>query len=839
MRDFFANILNYANTRLIIMFVVICGLFFTLVVKLYDLQIINGDYYSNEVKGTTIRDIEVTAPRGSIYDRYGRPLAVNKSSYIVNLDPGVTVDNLNEVLYNLVNLLEKNGEEIETDFPITPTSPHIFTYDGNVTKENRWKADMGLDENLTANEAFYELRVQFDIDDDLSDEDAAKILALRCELYLKRFSKYVPVTIAHDVSNETVAALTEQRSSYPCAYVDVESLREYPQGELFSHILGYIGTITESELASYQQYDYKSTDIVGKDGIEKSFELQLNGTDGLQYVEVDSLGRRISDVDAGSVDPIPGNNVFLSIDTELQKITYNALEQALKDAQISRLTGANKDYTYNTKEVLASMVTSDNIRIEDIMKAKSGTEQYKIKEYVLSVDETCSDDYELAAQIVADGLDKNKIRAYQLILVLIEQGTITGDEEFISRVRSGAISPQQVIIDKLNSGELKPYMLNMDPCTGSVVVTDVDTGEVLAAVTYPSYDNNRLVNGLDNEYYTRLQNDPNHPLVNRPFQEPRAPGSVFKMITAIAGLEEGIIGPGTTIYDRGTFTEAGRPYARCWVGSGSGSHGSINVSQALEVSCNYFFYTVAYNMGNSKAGTTLKGIQTLNKYMIDFGLNDPTGVEIYEIYDSTESYPSNISSPEYKSYIYKARNPEISESELEWRDGDTIRTAIGQSFNNYTSAILSKYVATLANGGTRYTMHLLSSILTYDGDTVTKYEPQIESKLDISERNLKAVYEGMRLVTQGSRGTLRSYFTDFPVTVAAKSGTAQESDYRSEHTTFVGFAPYEDPQISVAVIIPYGNNSTGPAPTIAKAVIEGYLDLDATPERTYYNTLTQ
>lgn len=839
MRDFFAKIFNYANTRLIIMLVVICGLFFTLVVKLYDLQIINGNYYNNEVKGTTIRDIEVTAPRGSIYDRYGRPLAVNKSSYIVNLDPGVTVENLNEVLYNLVNLLEENGEEIETDFPITASSPHIFTYDGNETKEKRWKADMGLDENLTANEAFYELRVQFEIDNELTDEEAAKILALRCELYLKRFSKYVPVTIAHDVSNKTVTDLNEQKSSFPCAYVDVESLREYPEGELFSHILGYIGTITESELASYQQYDYKATDIVGKDGIEKSFELQLNGTDGLQYVEVDSLGRRISNVETGSVDPVPGNNVFLSVDAELQEITYNALEQALKDAQISRLTGANKDYTYNTKEVLASMVTSDNIRIEDIMKSVSGTEQYKIKEYVLSVDETASDDYELAAQIVADGLDKNNIRAYQLILVLLEQGTITGDEDFISRVRSGAISPQQVIIDKLNSGELKPYMLSMDPCTGSVVVTDVDTGEVLAAVTYPSYDNNRLVNGLDNEYYTRLQTDPNHPLVNRPFQEPRAPGSVFKMITAIAGLEEGIIGPGTTIYDRGTFTEAGRPYARCWVGSGSGSHGNVNVSEALEVSCNYFFYTVAYNMGNSKSGTTLEGIQTLNKYMINFGLNDPTGVEIYEIYDSMESYPSKISSPEYKSYIYKARNPEISDSELEWRDGDTIRTAIGQSFNNYTSAILSKYIATLANGGTRYTMHLLSSILTYDGDTVSTYEPQIESQLDIDERNLKAVYEGMRLVTQGSRGTLRSYFTDFPVTVAAKSGTAQESDYRSEHTTFVGFAPYEDPQISVSVIIPYGNNSTGPAPTIAKAVIEGYLDLNSTPERTYYNTLTQ
>ncbi len=839
MRDFFDRIFNYTNSRLILMYIVICGLFFILIVKLYNLQIINGSYYSNEVKGTTLRGIEVTAPRGSIYDRYGRELAVNKSSYIVNLDPGVTVENLNEVLLNLVNLLEKNGEEIETDFPITAESPHIFTYDGNTKKEKRWKLDMGLDENLTASEAFYALRVKFDINDELSDAEAAKILALRCELYLKRFSKYVPVTIAHNISSKTVTDLTEQKSSYPCAYVDVESLREYPKAELFSHILGYIGKITEGELSSYQKYDYKTTDIVGKDGIEKSFELQLNGTDGLQYVEVDSLGRRITNIDSGSVDPVPGNNIFLSVDTDLQQTAYTALENALKDAQISRLTGANKDYTYNTKQVLASMVTSDNIRIEDIMKSQKDTEQFKIKNYILSVDTAASTDYDLARQIVADGLEKNEVKSYQLILVLLEQGTITGDDDFIRKVTSGAITPQQVIIDKLNSGELKPHMLNMDPCTGSVIVTDVKTGDILAAVTYPSYDNNRLVNGLDNKYYTRLQNDPNRPLVNRPFQEPRAPGSIFKMITAIAGLEEGIIGPNTPIYDKGTFKDAGRPYARCWIGSGAGSHGSINVAQALEVSCNYFFYTVAYNMGNSKSGTTLEGIKTLNKYMKAFGLNDPTGVEIYEIYDSTENYPSNISSPEYKRYIYTARNPEISESELQWRDGDTIRTAIGQSFNNYTAAIMGKYIATLANGGTRYTSHLLSAISTYDGDTISTYEPQVESKIDIKPENLKAVYEGMRLVTQGSKGTLRKYFENFPITIAAKSGTAQESSYRSEHTTFACFAPYEDPQISVAVIIPYGNNSTGPAPTVAKAVIEEYLDINSMPEKKYYNTLTK
>lgn len=839
MRNFFNNTFNFSNVRLIFMYVVICCLFFVLVVKLYTLQIINGSYYTNEVKGTTLRSIEVTAPRGSIYDRYGRPLAVNKSSFIVNLDPGVAVDNLNEVLLNLNNLLETNGEEIETDFPITPERPHIFTYDGNTAKEKRWKKDMGLDEDLTADEAFYKLRVQFDIDNDIDDDVAAKILAMRCELYLKRFSKYVPVTIAHNVSNKTVTDLTEQKSSFPCAYVDVESLREYPTGELFAHTLGYIGKITENELASYQKYNYKTTDIVGKDGIEKSFELQLNGKDGTQYVEVDSLGRRITTIDSESIDPVPGNNLFLSVDSKLQKIAYDALEKSLKEAQISRLTGANKDFTYNTKQVLSSMVTSDNIRIKDIMNSKNGSTQYTIKQYVLSVDKSASNDDDLARQIIADGLENNSIKAWQLLVVLTEQGTIKCDDAYLSKIRSGAITPQQVIIDKLNSGELKPYMLNMDPCTGSVIVTDIHTGDVLAAATYPSYDNNKLVNGMDGEYYTRLQNDPTHPLVNRPFQEPRAPGSVFKMITAIAGLEEGIIGPGTTIYDKGTFKDAGRPYARCWVGSGRGSHQSVNVAHALEVSCNYFFYTVSFNMGNSTTGTTLKGIETLNKYMKAFGLNDSSGVEIYEIYDSMKNYPSYISSPEYKRYIYSARNPEISESELQWRDGDTIRTAIGQAFNNYTAAIISKYIATLANGGTRYTTHLLSKISSFDGDLISEYEPKVETVLDIKPQNLKAVFEGMRLVTQGSKGTLRKYFSDFPITVAAKSGTAQESNYRSEHTTFACFAPYEDPQISVVVIIPYGNNSTGPAPNTAKEVIAGYLDINSTPEHKSYNTLTK
>lgn len=839
MKNIFSSLSESYGFRIAIMFIGILFMFGILVVKLYDLQVINGDYYNSAVVGTTLRDVVVEAPRGSVYDRYGRPLAVNKSSYSVCLDSSISVDNLNEVLYDLYNLLVKNGEEISVELPITPNAPHIFLFDNSPTKEKRWKTDMGFDEDINASEAFYKLRVLFDINDDIYNEEAAKILAFRCAMYEKRYSKYVTIPVATNVSIQTVTAIQEKQSTYPCVSIETDNLREYPAGEYTSHLLGYIGNITDSELETYQQYGYTLTDKIGKDGIEKSFEQELKGKDGIEYIEVDSLGRRIKTVDSKSQAPVAGNNVILTLDLDLQKKAFDALEKALLEAQLYRINGKG-DFTYGSQEVFSSMITCDTIKIKDILASKEGMYQYSIKKYILEVESTALNDVELAKQILIDGYEKGRVGSKQLVLSMIEQKTINADEKFISRVNSGEIGPLQAVVMKMESGEITPAMTGLDPCTGSVVVTDVDTGEVLAAATYPSYDNNKLVNNFDNEYYQSLQSATvTTPLVYRPFTEPRAPGSTFKMITAVAALEEGIIGPSTLITDKGTFEDAGRPYARCWIGSGLGSHGSINISTALEVSCNYFFYQVAYNMGNAKNGETQKGIETLNKYMKAFGLNDSTGVEIYELYDATKNYPSNISSPEYKSYIYKARNPEISDNDLKWRDGDTIRTAIGQSFNNYTSAMLSKYVATLANGGTRYSMHFLNEVKDNVGNTVSKYEPVVEEKIDISKRNLDAIYKGMLAVTKGSKGTLRKDFADFPINVAAKSGTSQESSLRSEHTIFVGFAPYENPQIGVSVIIPYGTTDTNPAPDVAKEVISAYLNTSTVKETASYNVLTK
>ncbi len=837
MKNPFYRLAGWINLRILIMYLVIAGMFCVLIVHLYDLQITNGSYYNNEVKGTVIRDIVLTAPRGNIYDRYGRPLAVNTSAYTINLDPSVNVENINEVLLNLIKVLHENNIEIETELPISPNLPHVFMFDGSPSLEKRWKRDMDFDDNITANDAFYKLRVMFDIDYGMDDEDCVELMAMRCALYQKRFSKYVPVTVATNVSEDIITLIKEHSDTYPGVYVDVVTLRKYPAGKLVSHLLGYTGKITETELATLQQYGYTQNDIVGKDGIEKSFERELNGTDGIEYVEVDSLGRRINIIEDRTVEPVPGNNIFLTIDLEMQQKAMTALENALKNAQLNRMLGSGKD-SYGTLQLFSSMVKADTLHMDEVMEHNDATKQGNIRKYILSVDTTARTDLPLARQILIDGLERGNVYYKDVFLAMCEQGVIAADDNFKRRVDVGEIGAMQAVIMKMQEGVVTPQMTALDPCTGSVVITDVNTGDIIAAATYPSYDNNKLVNKMDNKYYVRLQNDPTTPLVYRPFTEPRAPGSTFKMITATAALQEGIITPNTYITDLGVFTSANKPYARCWIDSSGTTHGSINVSTALEVSCNYFFYEASYRMGNAKTGETQKGIDTLNKYMRAFGLDSPTGVEIYELYDALKNYPSNISGPEYKKYIYTARNPDIDPYELRWTDGDTIRTAIGQAFNNYTSAMLSKYVAVIANGGTRYSLHFMDEIRTADGSLKQSYTPVEEEHIEIAPQNLKAIHRGMLQVTKGSKGTLRKYFENFPINVAAKSGTAQESSLRAEHTTFVAFAPYEKPEISVAVIIPFGTNDTGPAYQVGKDVIYGYLTKTSAPETAAQNIVT-
>lgn len=922
------------RNRLFVLLAAAAVIFMILVGRLFYMQIVNGEEADASLTSSVTREVTIPAARGNIYDRYGRPLAVNEAAFSVEIDDSITVDyeDADAEAVSLYKKLIKNGYVVGDDLPITKDAPYEFTISSDELEE--WKTNIGLTKkqmNYTAEETLNYLYERFGITDAdmteeekralvslginindknimitnlimtietnggeivdelpisqeqpyyflLEDEDEIlswkssvsmseeeldydaeesmqylielfgipenispsmqrKVAAVRYSLYLQRYKKYQPVTVAREINDEVIAAVEENLDKFPGVSVETESMRVYEDGEIFSNIIGYIRQISDTELQEYSEYGYTSGDIVGKTGIEKVMELELNGQDGKMLVEVDNMGRKISTLETEA--PVSGDDVFLTIDKELQISAYNYLKDALADAIITRLTSElEKDVPVTLKQLFTSMIDSNNISVTEVMKAEDGYQKV-LKDIILAhdpdIDVTDSEDKTEAKQVLTNAVDNGTISYTTLIYVMIEQGVITADDNYKARIASGELTPFNVIIEKLESGDLEPAETGLEPCTGSVVVSDVNSGEVLALVTYPSYDNNELVNTFNNEYYNKLLEDPTTPLVNRPLMQKKAPGSTLKMITAIAGLETGVITPDTQIRDKGVFKDAGTPYANCLIYSLNGStHGYVDVSHALEVSCNYFFYEVGYQLGNDTENPrSLKGITILDEYYDAFGLNSPTGVEI------GESAPS-MASPSYKEEVIKWQNPEATSSQTAWTSGDTIRAAIGQSVNSFSAASMNKYVATLANGGTRYKMHLLDKVKSSDGTVTEEVEGTVENVLEIAPENLEAVYEGMLLVTQGSKGTLRNVFKDFPIDVAAKSGTAEENKNLSSHVWFVGFAPYDDPQIAVTVMIPFGDVTGSPAAVVARNVIGEYMGLNYQSDSGYMeNYLTE
>lgn len=922
------------RNRLFVLLAAAAVIFMILVGRLFFMQIVNGEEADASLTSSVTREVTIPAARGNIYDRYGRPLAVNEAAFSVEIDDSITVDyeDADAEAVSLYKKLIKNGYVVGDDLPITKDAPYEFTISSDELEE--WKTNIGLTKkqmNYTAEETLNYLYERFGITDAdmteeekralvslginindknimitnlimtiesnggeivdelpisqeqpyyflLEDEDEIlswkssvsmseeeldydaeesmrylielfgipenispsmqrKVAAVRYSLYLQRYKKYQPVTVAREINDEVIAAVEENLDKFPGVSVETESMRVYEDGEIFSNIIGYIRQISDTELQEYSEYGYTSGDIVGKTGIEKVMELELNGQDGKMLVEVDNMGRKISTLETEA--PVSGDDVFLTIDKELQISAYNYLKDALADAIITRLTSElEKDVPVTLKQLFTSMIDSNNISVTEVMKAEDGYQKV-LKDIILAhdpdIDVTDSEDKTEAKQVLTNAVDNGTISYTTLIYVMIEQGVITADDNYKARIASGELTPFNVIIEKLESGDLEPAETGLEPCTGSVVVSDVNSGEVLALVTYPSYDNNELVNTFNNEYYNKLLEDPTTPLVNRPLMQKKAPGSTLKMITAIAGLETGVITSDTQIRDKGVFKDAGTPYANCLIYSLNGStHGYVDVSHALEVSCNYFFYEVGYQLGNDTENPrSLKGITILDEYYDAFGLNSPTGVEI------GESAPS-MASPSYKEEVIKWQNPEATSSQTAWTSGDTIRAAIGQSVNSFSAASMNKYVATLANGGTRYKMHLLDKVKSSDGTVTEEVEETVENVLEIAPENLEAVYEGMLLVTQGSKGTLRTVFKDFPIDVAAKSGTAEENKNLSSHVWFVGFAPYDDPQIAVTVMIPFGDVTGSPAAVVARNVIGEYMGLNYQSDSGYMeNYLTE
>lgn len=421
----------------------------------------------------------------------------------------------------------------------------------------------------------------------------------------------------------------------------------------------------------------------------------------------------------------------------------------------------------------------------------------------LDIDEKYSDSeeiYEKVLDYIIAVIDKNTefqkrfykymllsdvISGKQVCKILCEQKLIEIPVEDEIALYNGKLNAYQFMKNRIDSIDITPAQLALDPCNASVVITDVNTGDVIAMVTYPGYDNNKMANSIDAEYYAKLTTDKSQPQLNFATQYKAAPGSTFKMVSATAGLMEGVISLKGTINCTGTFTQI-TPSPRCWRRIG---HGNENVTTAIRDSCNFFFYNVGYMLSTRDGSyNETAGLNTLYEYADLYGLSEKSGVEITEY------------------------SPEVSNE-------DPVRSAIGQGSNSYTTVGLARYVTAVANSGTCYNLTLLDKVTDSQGNVIQEFEPVVRNVIDMPSEYWNAIHSGMRQVVQN-----KTYFNDLAVDVAGKTGTAEQTSSRPSHALFVCYAPYENPEIACVTRIPFGYSSDYAAQA-TKKIIEYYYGL--------------
>ena len=558
--------------------------FLLLVMRLWQLQILQGSEYRKLSEANRLRIVNIPAPRGIISDRNGIPLVKNSPYYYVSVIPGefdkARVD-------HLAKLLRIPAEEINEKLQKTDLSP------------------------------------------------------------------FVPIRLKQGLSFSELAYVEARRSDFPGLILEIEVNREYPFGDVGSHLIGYLGKPTPVQLEDPAFKEIPQEMFIGQWGVEKLFDTSLRGVPGKKVIEVNALGRELRMLQ--EEPPAKGRDLTLSIDINLQK----EAEQAFGD-------------------------------------------------------------------------------------------------------RAGALVA------------LKP-----------------DSGEVLALISKPSFDPNLFTKGISGEEWRRLTQDKKNPMLNRAIQSQYPPGSTFKIVTAIAGLEEGVINPGTKVDCRGGIRYGNWTFG-CWQKRG---HGVLSLHRAIVESCDVFFYEVGKRLGVDK----------IYKYATALGLGEKTGFELGKEREGL------IPNTQWK----------LEKKKLPWYLGETFNAAIGQGYVAVTPLQLAAMTSTVANGGTLYKPTLVK-------DT----KPTVSGGLKIRPENLEAVKSGLFGVVNEPSGTGWSAKSQ-SIPVCGKTGTAQvvtmkkgvhySGEQFRDHAWFVAFAPVERPEIALSVFVEHGGHGGGAAAPIAHRAIEAYF----------------
>ena len=926
------NFMNMVTSRLLILVLVLFGMGGYLIYRIFQLQIVHGEEYFNNFQLRITRERAIQATRGNILDRDGNLLAYNELAYSVTIEDVYESGRgknarINDTIYRLISMIERCGDKIINDFHIVLDSNGNYQYNVEGTQLLRFLADVyghaSIDDDdfkekektATPDEVMeylcssgrYGVGSYTDPDDSstfepglgYTKEEIIKIVTIRFAMSANSYQRYIATTVANNVSEETVAVVMEHSDDLEGVSIAEGTVRKYNESVYFAQIIGYTGKINQEELQELQEKDesYDLNDTVGKSGIEASMEMELQGRKGSETVFVDNLGKVIETSDR--VEPTAGNDVWLTMDTELQKACYHILESKLASILLAYLQNIkeyhvpeggsggdiplpvydvyfacinnniidtshfadpsareteqlvyqafqqkksqvhatlreemeetctpyetlSKEYQ-NYESYIVSMLYDTDIIMRSAIDQEDETyiawttdEVISLNEYLnyaiarnwvnvskLDMDSRYSDSVEIYQQLMdyiftqldSDLKFEKRIYRYminndeltgrQICQLLLEQDLVELPEEEMRQFESGAETAFTFMYNRIQNLDITPAQLALDPFSGSVVVTDVRTGNVLALVSYPSYDNNKMANGVDAAYFASLRNDLSSPLINYATQQRTAPGSTFKIAAATAGLTEGVIDLTDTITCTGIFEKISPP-ARCW---NLGGHGSLNVTGGIQHSCNGFFYEVGYRLGI--VGDTYNNEVALNKLAKAadlYGLSETSGVEIEEY------------------------TPEVSNK-------DAVRSAIGHGTNNYTTVGLARYVTTIANSGTCYNLTLVDKIENKNTDYLQDNTARVRNHIDMDQAYWDAIHTGMRRVVEGKR-----YYADLDVNVAGKTGTAQEDRNRPNHALFISYAPYEDPEISVTVRVAYGYTSDYSA-QIARDIYAYYYGL--------------
>lgn len=643
--------------------------------------------------------------RGEIYDRNGKPLVTNEYSYDVYMEYGAfsscSDEVKNSILLGVLSDAEECAEYDKFEMPSLPfkaeesesgEAKYSYSAEYMDTVYGRRLEKILLEitereELPSADDAVKILCARYGMSDEegnflYSEEARAKeLFALRLDMELHNFSYKEPYTVLKGVTMVLMTRLEEDAFRGVKINTEIERVYNYPG--YASHILGRTGKIQASKAEYYEELGYPMNAVVGTSGAEEAFEEYLHGTDGEVTVVEDEFGNVVDKY--VSKEPIPGKNVYLTLDIELQKVA------------------------------------------EDALKANI-----------------------------------------------------------------------QMIVDKAIEGG-KPLM-GEDANAGALTLISVDTGEVLALASYPTYNLATF-----DEDYKKLSTDELSPMFNRALEGTYAPGSTFKPGVAAAALEEGIITPYTELMCDGQYTYYAKNDSEhipaCWIWNMyRGRHGALNVTSAIQVSCNCFFYETG----------RLLTIQKMNRYCKGYGLGQSTGIELNE-------KKGVLAGPEYRE-----------ENGLEaWTPGQTITAAIGQSDNLFTPLQLGVYVSTLINHGTRYKAHILREVREFYTDSVVySAEPEVmPDSVPLSDSTVSVVMDGMKNVIDN--GSAAGVFRGYPITIGGKTGTAQVRDDKSENAVFTAFAPFSDPEVAAVCVIEQGSTGSD-AGYAVRDVFNKYFGFEAT-----------